>query len=192
MTHATLRIIREEHSALTAMLQSILLHLAQHRKGSTLPDFTALRAMLFYVDEFPQKRHHRKESDLLFPKLRARTPLARDLLDHLDGDHAAGERNIRELEHALLGFEMLGDARRETFEKAAARYVDFYLSHMSLEEQKVLPLAEKVLTKEDWAELDEAFLANQDPLTGGHPQPDYTALFTRIVNMVPAPIGLGR
>jgi len=76
MTHTTTRIIREEHAALSAMLRSIVLLLAQHRRLGTLPDFGALRAMLFYVDEFPEKRHHRKESELLFPKLRARTPLS--------------------------------------------------------------------------------------------------------------------
>ena len=124
--------------------------------------------------------------------MRARTPLSRSLLDHLDGDHASGERNIRELEHSLLAFEMLGEPRRDAFEQAAQRYVDFYLSHMSLEEREVLPLAERVLTAEDWAELDAAFEANRDPLTGHEPQPDYAALFTRIVNLVPAPIGLGR
>ena len=191
MPHATTRIIREEHSALSAMLRSILLLLAQHRKQGTLPDFTALRSMLFYVDEFPEKRHHRKESELLFPKLRARTPLSRELLDRLDDDHGRGERNIRDLEHALLGFEMMGEPRRQAFEQAAERYVGFYLAHMALEEQQVLPLAERVLTDADWAELDEAFLANRDPLTGHEPPPDFRALFTRIVNLVPAPIGLG-
>ena len=192
MTHATLRIIREEHSALSAMLRSILLLLARHRRDGTLPDFAALRAMLFYVDEFPEKRHHRKESELLFPKLRARTPLARDLLDRLDEDHARGERRIRDLEHELLGFEMVGEPRREAFETAAQRYVDFYLAHMAVEEKEILPLAERMLTSADWAELDEAFTANRDPLTGHHePEPNYRALFTRIVNVVPAPIGLG-
>jgi hemerythrin-like domain-containing protein len=192
MTHATTRIIREEHAALSAMLRSILLLLAQHRREGTLPDFAALRAMLFYVDEFPEKRHHRKESQLLFPKLRARTPLSRDLLDRLDDDHRRGEHNIRELEHALLGFEMMGERRRPDFERAAERYVDFYLGHMAMEEQQILPLAERVLTDADWEQMDEAFSANQDPLTGHEPDEDYRALFTRIVNAVPAPIGLGR
>ena len=191
MTHATIRIIREEHAALSAMLRSILLLLAQHRRQGTLPDFAALRAMLFYVDEFPEKRHHRKETELLFPKLRARTPLSRDVLDHLDGDHASGERSIRDLEHALLGFEMIGEPRRQAFEEATERYVSFYLAHMAMEEQQILPLAEQVLTDDDWADLDEAFSANRDPLTGHEPEADYRALFTRIVNMVPAPIGLG-
>lgn len=191
MSHAAVRIIHEEHVALSAMLRSIQLLLAQHRNDGTLPDFAALRAMLFYVGEFPEKRHHLKESSLLFPKLRARTGLANDVLDRLDQDHARGERSIRDLEHALLAFEMMGEARRTAFERAAQDYLDFYFEHMSLEEKRVLPLAEKMLTDEDWAELDAAFAANRDPLTGHAADDEYRALFTRIVNAVPAPIGLG-
>jgi hemerythrin-like domain-containing protein len=188
---ATLKIIHDEHAALAAMLRSLLMLLARHRRDGTLPEFTTLRAMLFYVDEFPEQRHHRKESELLFPKLRARTPLSLDLLDHLDEDHARGERRIRDLQHALLAFEMMGEARRDAFERSAQAYVDFYLAHMALEEREVLPLAQRVLTAEDWADLDRAFLANQDPMTGCEPEADYRALFTRIVNTVPAPLGLG-
>ena len=47
MPHATLRIIRDEHSALAAMLRSIILLLDQHRRDRTQPDLYALRAMLF-------------------------------------------------------------------------------------------------------------------------------------------------
>lgn len=191
MIHATTRIIRQEHAALAAMLRSIVMLLEQHRKKGTLPDFAALRAMLFYVDEFPEKRHHRKETDLLFPKLRARTPMSRELMDRLDSDHAWGERRIRNVEHALLAFEMLGEPRREAFESAVNDYVDFYLNHMALEEREILPLAERVLTENDWRDLDEAFSQNRDPLTGHVADLEYNALFTRIVNIVPAPIGLG-
>lgn len=191
MTHPTLRIIREEHRALASMLRSIPLLLAENRRRGLAPDFTALRAMLFYVDEFPEQRHHRIESELLFPKLRARTPLARALLDKLDADHARGAMRIRDLEHALTAFEMLGEPRREAFEANVTRYVDFYLRHMALEEQEILPLAQRTLTAEDWQQLDEAFASNRDPLTGHEPTADYRVLFTRILSMVPAPIGLG-
>lgn len=189
--HATIRIIREEHAALAAMLRSILLLIEQHRRRSTPFDFAALRAMIFYVAEFPEQRHHPKESELLFPKLRARTPVAREILDRLDEEHARGEHKIRDLAHALLAFEMLGEPRRAAFEAAATRYVEFYLAHMSIEEREILPLAERVLTPQDWIDLDEAFTQNRDPLAGHEPEPDYKALFTRIVGLVPAPIGLG-
>lgn len=191
MTHDAVRIILQEHAALAAMLRSILMLLEQHRSAGTLPDFGLLRAMLFYVDEFPEQRHHRKESELLFPRLRARTPLSRALLDQLDSDHARGERKIRHVEHALLAFEMLGEARREAFEEAVRAYADFYRAHMALEEREILPLAERVLSEADWQDLDAAFQANRDPLTGHAPDRTYQSLFTRIVNRVPAPIGLG-
>jgi hemerythrin-like domain-containing protein len=191
MNPLTLSVLRDEHSALAAMLRSVLLLLADHRQRGTLPDFSVLRAMLFYLDEFPEKRHHRKETELLFPKLRARTPLARPILDNLDQDHACGERRIRDLEHALLAFELMGESRREDFEQAMARYVEFYLAHMALEEREILPLAERVLTADDWRELDAAFSTNRDPLTGHDAEQAYRELFTRIVNLAPAPIGLG-
>lgn len=187
----TLQIIRNEHAALAAMLRSILLLLAEHRRKGTLPDFAALRAMLFYVDEFPEKRHHRKESELLFPRLRARTPMSRELLDRLDDDHGRGERKIRNVEHALLAFEIMGESRRAQFETAMERYVEFYLAHMALEEREILPLALRVLTPDDWDDLDAAFGANRDALAGAEPEEEYRKLFSRIVNQVPAPIGLG-
>jgi hemerythrin-like domain-containing protein len=105
----TLRILRSEHFALMSLLQTMLLMLAESRSRGMPPDFAALGAILFYVDEFPEKRHHRKESELLFPKLRARTPLARALMDHLDEDHARGEARVRELAHALKALELLGE-----------------------------------------------------------------------------------
>ena len=191
MPHATLNIIRDEHDALSAMLRSLSMLLAQHRRAGTLPDFGVLRAMLFYVDEFPERLHHTKESALLFPLLRRRSAEANAVLDRLDAEHAQGEKAIRDLEHALLGFEMMGQARREAFELAAERYVKFYLAHMHTEEREVLPLAERALTPQDWAELDAAFSQNRDPLTGHDPAPEYEALFSRIVRMVPAPLGLG-
>jgi hemerythrin-like domain-containing protein len=191
MQQAALRIIRDEHAALAAVLRSIPRLLQQAHQSDRLPDFAALRAMLFYIDEFPQKRHHRKESELLFPALRLRTSQAADVLDRLDRDHAQGERAIRELEHALLAFEMMGEGRRADFERAAQNHVDFYLRHMTLEESQVLPLAERWLTAEDWATLDAAFQANRDPLAGHLPDAPYRALFTRIVNALPAPLGLG-
>ena len=146
------------------MLQSILMLLSQHRRDGTLPDFSVLRSMLSYVDEFSEKRHHRKETELLFPKLRARAPQAGPVLDQLDGEHASGEKCIQHLGHVLLGFKLMGEPGRQAFEQATKRCVSFYLGHMALEEQNILPLAETVLSDADWAELDQAFAGNRDPL----------------------------
>ncbi|MET3440355.1 hemerythrin-like domain-containing protein [Variovorax paradoxus] len=186
MTHSSLIVIRREHRALSAMLRSITLLLREHRRRSTLPDFDALQAMLFYVDEFPEKLHHPKESRLLFPKLRGRSVRTNAVLDQLDRDHARGECAIRELEHALLGFRVMSgttqcETRRDHFEQLMQHYADFYLNHMRVEETEILPLAELVLNADEWAELDAAFLMNRDPLTGHEADEPYKPLFRSIV-----------
>lgn len=184
-------IIRDEHNALAAMLRSLPLLLAQCRHEGTPPDFNLLRAMMFYIDEFPERLHHSKESKLLFPKLRAKVPGLAEVLDRLDREHDNGERAVRHLEHLMLAYEVMGESRREAFEVAAARYVEFYLTHMGIEEQTVLPAAMAHLTPDDWAELDKAFAENQDPLAGHGSMNDYAQVFGKILRSAPAPVGLG-
>ena len=191
MPSTALTVIRQEHAALAAILRSLPMLLAQARRHDELPDFAVLRAMLFYVDEFPERLHHRKEDELLFPRVRQRCPELAPVLDQLENDHEHGERAIRDLEHALLAFEVLGTPRREAFERAAQRYVDFYLRHMAVEESQILPAAQRALTAADWQAIDDAFATNRDPLTGHEPEGEYRPLFSRIVNMAPAPVGLG-
>ena len=104
----------------------------------------------------------------------------------------SGETAVRDLQHALLAWELLGEPRRPAFTAQCQQYVNFYLEHMRLEETVVLPEAVRVLTAPDWQELDAAFSENCDPLTGKYsPDPAYRRLFTRIVMKAPAPIGLG-
>ena len=188
------RVIRAEHDALAAMLRTVPLLLDAQRRTGTPPDFDALRAMLFYVDEFPERLHHKKESELLFPKLRALAPTLRDTLDELDADHAQGERAIRELQHTLLAWEQMGEPRRDKFEQQLKVYSARYLRHMRREETEILPRAVRCFHAEDWAELDEAFGSHQDPLAQ---RPDqavdaaYVPLRQRILAALPAPFGWG-
>lgn len=190
MTARALCVIRDEHNALSAMLQSLSMLMAQAQRNGELPDFGVVRAMLFYVGEFPERLHHPKESALLFPRVRERVPELAPVLDHLERDHAQGERAIRDLEHALLAFEVMGESRRAAFEQALERYVRGYLEHMAVEEREFLPAAQQHLSASDWAELDVAFEANRDPLTGHEPEEGYRPLFHKIVMTAPAPVGL--
>ena len=191
MRHTTLDILNEEHQALAAMLRSLGLLITQAQRDGKPPDFAVLRAMLLYIDEFPERLHHRKETDLLFPKVRLRCPELASVLYRLERDHEAGERSIRALEHALLAWEVLGEPRRERFEQHVAHYTRFYLEHMALEESEVLPAAKQAFTDEDWVELDAAFAGHGDALTGREAEAEYRPLFQLILNTAPAPIGLG-
>jgi hemerythrin-like domain-containing protein len=192
MPHESLRIIRDEHAALAAMLRSLSLMVDRGPGDDPEKFFDVLRAMLFYIDEFPERLHHPKESNLLFPRVARLAPETMASIVILEKDHGNGEDSVRELQHLLLAWELMGEGRHEAFNAAVKRYIDFYLGHMRLEETEILPAAERVLNADDWKELDAAFATNCDPLTGKYPRdPAYDRLFTRIVMRAPAPIGLG-
>ena len=143
--------------------------------------------------EFPERQHHPKETELLFPPIAQRAPEVAEAIARLDREHAGGEAAVRELGHLLLAWELMGESRRATFVEALDRYITFYLEHMRLEETVVLPAALQHLTDEDWAAMDAAFASNTDVLAQGvTPDPAYERLFSRIVHSAPPPLGMGR
>lgn len=192
MESTALRVIREEHFSIAAVLRSLRLMLQRGPDEDERQYFDAMRAMLFYIDEVPEKEHHPKESELLFPPVLKRAPeLTRDL-ELLERDHAGGEQAVRHLQHLLLAWELMGEGRREAFTKALSSYITFYLEHIRLEEAVIIPAAIKHCTPEDWAAMDAAFAQNRDPMAQGAAlDPAYERLFSRIVRSTPSPIGLG-
>jgi hemerythrin-like domain-containing protein len=191
MSHDAIHTIQNEHRALASMLRSLLMLVAQGPGDQPHRFFDVLRAMLFYIDEFPEQLHHPKESRLLFPKLARAKPALAEVIRKLEDDHVRGEGRVRALQHLLLAWELLGEPRRAAFVDAANEYVKFYLEHMRTEETQLLPSAELSLSNADWAELDEAFATDRDPLASDMHDGSLDRLFTRIVQVAPAPIGVG-
>ena len=62
--HTSLDTIRDEHSALAAILRSLRMMGERGPRDEPQGFFDVMRAMLFYIDEFPERLHHPKESDL--------------------------------------------------------------------------------------------------------------------------------
>ena len=191
MEHQSMRVIVDEHSALRAMLRSLIMMMDRGPVNDRDQFFDVVRAMLFYVDEFPERLHHPKESTLLFPRVALLAPQTIETIRQLDHDHAKGEASVRELQHLLMAWELLGESRRLVFDHAVRAYCLFYLEHMRLEETLILLVAQKMLTQSDWYALDEAFALNVDPLAQKRMRdPSFDVLFSRIVMQAPSPIGL--
>lgn len=189
---SALQTIRDEHASLAAMLLSMRLMVQKGPSDDRRLFFDVLRGMLFYIDEFPERLHHPKESNLLFPKIVKHSPKLMGTIDKLERDHMRSEKAARELQHLLLAWDLLGPSRRTAFEEAIGHYIDAYLEHMNLEENVILPEAERCFSEDDWRLLDAAFAENADPLTGQYrPTQAYEKLFSMIVTRAPAPIGLG-
>jgi hemerythrin-like domain-containing protein len=186
-----IRIIREEHQSLAAVLHGLLYLVREIRAHRTEPDFELLGAMVYYIDTFPERFHHPKEDAWLFRLLLARHPPAAEIIDRLQSEHRAGSVKLRQLEQALVRYQQGGRDEFPVFAAAVEAFVAFERSHMRSEETEVIPLAQQHLTPEDWASIDAAFLDHADPLLGNAVRDDFLELFRRIVNLAPPPIGVG-
>lgn len=185
-----IRIIKDEHFAIAAVLHT-LRHLIQEIKSGAAPDFTLLSAILDYIIAYPDRWHHPKEDQYLFAAVRRRSADAEALVAKLEREHALGYPMIETLKQQLRCYQANDAGAREDFFSTALRYIDFEYAHMKTEEEVLIPLAESLLTAEDWAAIDATFLENDNPLFGVKPKEDAEQLYKRILALAPAPIGFG-
>ena len=190
MRNKAIGIIHDEHRSISAVLSGLRSLAQLARDGKLKPDFAVFRAMIYYIDAFPERLHHPKEDEHLFARLLARDPGARELVESLKAEHVSGARLIRDLEQAALAFEQTWPEGAAAFASAVDAYSNFHWSHMRREEQDVIPRAEKALTPEDWKAIEAAFEGNDDPIADLRTQ-DFHTVYQRILNIAPAPIGLG-
>lgn len=190
-SNIAIRVIREEHHCLAAVIKAMRHFVRIIAEGGKAPDFKVFRAMLLYISEYPEKIHHPKEDRFLFEPLRRRTSEADDAIARLEAQHAEGEKRVRELEHALTRYELLGPGQFKVFHDMVEQYASFYFEHMKIEEEIILPTAKKCLTEEDWSAMSREFAANSDPLSGLDNKEDFDRLFCLITTITPAPLGVG-
>lgn len=184
-------IIRAEHRALAAVINSMKSLVAEIRAGRLTADYRLFWSMIHYIDAFPDRLHHPKEDDWLFARIRQRTQSTDGLIEELTRQHAACEAELHHLRKALGNCEAGVAGALESLEAAMQRYAEFTWRHMATEEREILPIGEACLTGADWEEIAHAFQENCDPLTGQQEGAQFLALFRQIVERTPAPMGLG-
>jgi len=191
MKFEAIGLIQDEHRSLAAVIQAAEFLVRKYIREGKAPDFKLLHAMLYYVREFPERRHHPKEDKVLFAKLKARTSEAGAVIADLEQEHARGGQMLNALTVALSSWEAGAAQGAKGFEAELSHFADFYWRHMEKEEKQVLPVAERIFTDQDWKEVEAAFAANADPMLGKNTGDEFRELFSRIVRLTPAPMGLG-
>jgi len=184
-----IRIIHDEHRSISAVLSGLKELALAARDPKVQPEFAVFHAMIHYIDEFPERLHHPKEDNFLFARLAERAPETRPLVEELRAEHVLGAKLVRDLESALLAFEVNGVRDAAAFDAAVNAYAKFHWEHMRKEEKQLMPLAERHLTEADWRWIEGAFAGNEDPIADLRER-DFADLFRRIVGLAPAPVGV--
>lgn len=183
----SLRIITEEHQNLWRIATTLDLVADEIDAGGKVetPFFTSV---FDYIEQFMDRSHHAKEDEFLFRLLRERSSEAATLIDRLQAEHRNGPENLKDL-RTKLAQSAGGD--QAAFTAALRTYTTAIKAHIRSEEKDALPLARTHLNADDWAEIDKAFLDNDDPLFGGKAKAEFRELFHRIASLAPESIGLG-
>lgn len=191
MRQEAISLIKAEHRSLAAVLEAMIQLVRQADQSGTDPQFRLLHAMLYYLREFPERRHHPSEDVSLFALLMQRSNAADEVIHELEAEHDQGESMLNTLTVALSAWEAGRPDGVTSFAEALKTFSEFYWRHMDKEENTVLPIAERELTEQDWRQIRDVFAAHADPLLGRRLGDEFDALFSDIVRMAPAPIGVG-
>jgi hemerythrin-like domain-containing protein len=98
---SAIRRIKLEHKALACVLGAMQALVARSRDPGATPDIGLLEAMLRYVENVPDRLHHPREDQVLFPAMRRSPGAGRDLVGELEREHARGAPMLAELRRAL-------------------------------------------------------------------------------------------
>ena len=187
-----LAIIGREHRNLSSLLACLESLIEDIEERHLTPDFAVFDLIFEYLGSYLDRYHHPKEDAHLFRALRERDPDSAAAIDALRAEHEQEPAMLARMTDAMADFRAMGAPAFERFRDAATAYIDFERRHVAAEEGDIFERARRQLTAEDWAQIDAAFEANDDPLFGDAPAGHYRALFTEISARVPAPHGFGR
>ncbi|NMG46501.1 hypothetical protein GO613_00060 [Azoarcus communis] len=190
MRPEAIQIIKDEHLAISAVLYSLRYLIKGMRKGEPA-NFPLLKAILDYIVSYPDRWHHPKEDKFLFAAVRQRTHDADALIGKLEREHQLGYPMVEALKQQLIAFQHGDSGADQLFFDTAERYAELEWAHLQTEEEQLLPIAERLLTEADWCDIAQAFQENDNPLFGIKPKEEAEALYQRILNLAPAPIGFG-
>ena len=167
-----------DHANITKLLELIESEILAIEVGKT-PDSSLLQDVMRYMAQYSDRFHHPKE-DLIFAQLLKRDPAIRAEVEELIEEHVS----IR-----LAGQEFAGFLRasgvdsvdvRQQLGSSGLAYVRVLRTHMLKEERKLFPLANEVLTENDWRVIDDAVDAIDDPLFDEMSVDDYQRLYRLI------------
>lgn len=186
-----LAIIQDEHRSLAAVVRALQALVEDAAASQGQLDVPLLRAMLHYIEVFPERLHHPKEDAYLFRCLAARTKAFDQSIARLRAEHAAGETLLQAMQSAVDDWAVADSesarlVAKDALTQAVKAFAEAQWAHMNLEENTILPAAREHLTPDDWREICAAFAANGDPRFDTDLDDDFRQLYARIINLAAA------
>jgi len=169
-----LSVWREDHIHFARLLDLLEEQVILFDRGER-PNYSLMSLIIYYLRSFGDRVHHPRE-DVAYARLVERDPGMQIVVSRLQQEHRVIATVGESLSDRLN--EAQGDviSSRAALEAAGAMYLVYYRNHLSTEERHAMPRAAQVLTREDWAAVDAAVPASDDPLFGENVQERFAML----------------
>jgi hemerythrin-like domain-containing protein len=141
------------------------------------PDFSMMRSIVVYIQEYPEQAHHPLE-DMIYAILLERKVKV-ELLQKLITDHTELEQVTRNLRECVES-HLQGDCSEEKLKQILSKFLIRQRQHLYTEEMEIYPVAQRILTKKDWEKVQSAAPQGSDPVFGERTRNDYQLLYREI------------
>ena len=165
-----------EHDHILRKLNLLELQYLDMCRGK-VPDYSLMRSIIVYIQEYPEQIHHPLE-DMIYSILLKRVDDV-EFVQELITEHTQLEVVTRRLRESL---ESLSSdiASKEQLKQQLSEFLVGQRQHIYTEEIKVYPLVQSVLTKEDWRQLQSMVPILDGPIFGRRTRDDYERLYREI------------
>ena len=167
-----------EHDHILRELNLLELQYLDMCRGNT-PDYSLMRSIIVYIQEYPEQIHHPLE-DMIYSMILERIDGV-DFVQALIAEHTKLEVVTRELKKTLESSSR-DPAARDRLKQQLSDFLVGQRQHIYTEEVKVYPLVQSVLTEQDWRRLHKMIPILDEPIFGRRTREDYERLYQEIEN----------
>ncbi|MET3132017.1 hemerythrin-like domain-containing protein [Oxalobacteraceae bacterium GrIS 1.11] len=158
-TYAVLTLSVEQKKE-RAFITRILQYLRSYARKPQEIDPLRLQTQLNELARFAEARHQHKVEDCLMPAVREATDEADLLLADLENLNRVGGNMLRSTRRRLQLAFGKGTAQIKMLCSTLERYCRNLLERLTKEEQELLPLAQRVISSEQWFAIGATFLSH--------------------------------
>jgi len=171
--------IREDHRNMAKLLGILEYEVRLFAKAEQ-PNHEVIQLIVYYFQRYTDRCHHPKE-DVVYQHLKERDPDAAAAIGDLEIEHERIAEQLAMFAEAAKNVLNEAEMPREIFVKAAEEFIAAERRHMGMEEGRLLPLADKLITADEWADIASEVEKMTDPLFGEKDAAEFEELRQRII-----------
>jgi hemerythrin-like domain-containing protein len=170
----TLPRLRQDHQNVGAVLEVIEAEIDIVAAGGRL-NVSLIEAVILYFRQYFTRFHQTKE-DLIFGHLVGQAVIFSKHIFPLVQDHRELLERVSAFERGIAGLRLDDPESRDDFCQQARRFIERQREHLAAEEKYFYPEAQRLLTAQQWAEVDSYLPDELDPLSRSPLDPAFAAL----------------